>query len=102
MFNVFTDKPPLSILKDMGPSNIETELRGLSPDGGGSIEVMQSFLRMIEAMLNTKCDFELAQAYLALFLKVNTSLNIQLSLYWESVCLKRKKKLMILFICAQY
>ncbi|KAL7988865.1 hypothetical protein Chor_007784 [Crotalus horridus] len=62
---------PLDILKDMGPSNIEIELRGLSPDGGGSIEVMQSFLRMIEAMLNTKCDFELAQAYLALFLKLH-------------------------------
>uniref|UniRef100_A0A2D4NC46 WDR36/Utp21 C-terminal domain-containing protein n=2 Tax=Micrurus spixii TaxID=129469 RepID=A0A2D4NC46_9SAUR len=55
----------------MGPSNIEIELRGLSPDGGGAIEVMQSFLRMIEAMLNTKCDFELAQAYLALFLKLH-------------------------------
>ncbi|KAK9408363.1 WD repeat-containing protein 36 [Crotalus adamanteus] len=64
-------KSPLDILKDMGPSNIEIELRGLSPDGGGSIEVMQSFLRMIEAMLNTKCDFELAQAYLALFLKLH-------------------------------
>ncbi|KAH0628125.1 hypothetical protein JD844_008892 [Phrynosoma platyrhinos] len=64
-------KSPISILKDLGPSNIETELRGLSSDGGGSIEVMQSFLRMIEAMLNTKRDFELAQAYLALFLKVN-------------------------------
>lgn len=55
----------------MGPSNIDTELRSLSPDGGGSIKVMQSFLRMIETMLNTKYDFELAQAYLALFLKVN-------------------------------
>ncbi|XP_053150733.1 WD repeat-containing protein 36 isoform X2 [Hemicordylus capensis] len=67
-------KSPLNILKEMGPSNIETELRGLSPEGGGSIKVMQSFLRMIEAMLNTKCDFELAQAYLALFLKLH--LNI--------------------------
>ncbi|XP_061479842.1 WD repeat-containing protein 36 [Rhineura floridana] len=64
-------KSPLSILKDMGPSSIEAELRGLSPDGGGSVKVMQSFLRMIEAMLNTKCDFELAQAYLALFLKLH-------------------------------
>nr|XP_020635660.1 WD repeat-containing protein 36 [Pogona vitticeps] len=64
-------RPPIRILKDLGPSNIEIELRGLSPDGGGSVEVMQSFLRMIEAMLNTKCDFELAQAYLALFLKLH-------------------------------
>lgn len=62
---------PLNILKQMGPSNIDTELRSLSPDGGGSIKVMQSFLRMIETMLNTKYDFELAQAYLALFLKLH-------------------------------
>nr|XP_028604268.1 WD repeat-containing protein 36 [Podarcis muralis] len=64
-------KSPLRILKDMGPSNTEAELRGLSPDGGGSVRVMQSFLRMIEATLTTKCDFELAQAYLALFLKLH-------------------------------
>uniref|UniRef100_A0A8D0HH66 WD repeat domain 36 n=1 Tax=Sphenodon punctatus TaxID=8508 RepID=A0A8D0HH66_SPHPU len=66
-----TYESPLSILKDMGPSGIETELRGLAPEGGGSIEVMQSFLRLIGMMLNTKRDFELAQAYLALFLKLH-------------------------------
>nr|XP_056704730.1 WD repeat-containing protein 36 [Euleptes europaea] len=62
---------PLGILKGMGPASIEIELRGLSPDGGGSIKVMQSFLRMIGAMLDSRCDFELAQAYLALFLKLH-------------------------------
>ncbi|XP_010281022.1 PREDICTED: WD repeat-containing protein 36-like [Phaethon lepturus] len=62
---------PLNLLKSLGPSNIEIELRGLAPEGGGSIEVMQSFLRMIGMMLKKKYNFELAQAYLALFLKLH-------------------------------
>ncbi|KAG8505660.1 WD repeat-containing protein 36, partial [Galemys pyrenaicus] len=57
----------LNLLKELGPSGIETELRSLSPD----CEVMQSFLKMIGMMLNKKRDFELAQAYLALFLKLH-------------------------------
>ncbi|XP_012514960.1 PREDICTED: WD repeat-containing protein 36 [Propithecus coquereli] len=61
----------LNLLKELGPSGIETELRSLSPDCGGSIEVMQSFLKMIGMMLDRKRDFELAQAYLALFLKLH-------------------------------
>ncbi|GAB0205426.1 WD repeat-containing protein 36 [Grus japonensis] len=61
---------PLNLLKSLGPSNIEIELRGLAPEGGGSMEVMISFLKMIGRMVNKKYNFELAQAYLALFLKV--------------------------------
>lgn len=61
----------LNLLKESGPSGIETELRSLSPDCGGSVEVMQSFLKMIGMMLDRKRDFELAQAYLALFLKLH-------------------------------
>uniref|UniRef100_A0ABI7XZM7 WD repeat domain 36 n=1 Tax=Felis catus TaxID=9685 RepID=A0ABI7XZM7_FELCA len=64
----------LNLLKELGPSGIETELRSLSPDCGGSIEVMQSFLKMIRMMLDRKRDFELAQAYLALFLKLHLKL----------------------------
>ncbi|XP_026956003.1 WD repeat-containing protein 36 isoform X2 [Sagmatias obliquidens] len=61
----------LNLLKELGPSGIETELRSLSPDCGGSVEVMKSFLKMIRMMLDKKRDFELAQAYLALFLKLH-------------------------------
>jgi len=39
------------------------------------MEVMLSFLRMIGMMLNKKYNFELAQAYLALFLKVTIFLQ---------------------------
>ncbi|XP_030049327.1 WD repeat-containing protein 36 [Microcaecilia unicolor] len=61
----------VKMLKEMGPSSIETELRSLAPEGGGSIEAMLSFLKLIGSMLKTKRDFELAQAYLALFLKLH-------------------------------
>ncbi|XP_044536058.1 WD repeat-containing protein 36 [Gracilinanus agilis] len=62
---------PLNVFKELGPSAIEIELRSLSPECGGSVKLMQSFLKMIGAMLTTKRDFELAQAYLALFLKLH-------------------------------
>nr|XP_025147926.1 WD repeat-containing protein 36 isoform X2 [Bubalus bubalis] len=61
----------VNLLKELGPSGIETELRSLSPDCGGSVVVMKSFLRMIGVMLDRKRDFELAHAYLALFLKLH-------------------------------
>ncbi|XP_073933073.1 WD repeat-containing protein 36 isoform X2 [Castor canadensis] len=66
-----TYEAALKLLKELGPSGIETELRNLSPDCGGSVEVMQSFLKMIRLMLDRKRDFDLAQAYLALFLKLH-------------------------------
>lgn len=65
------DDHVIKLLKGMGPSNIDIEMRSLAPEGGGSLNVMQSFLQMISYMLCTKRDFELAQAYLALYLKVN-------------------------------
>lgn len=62
---------PVKLLRELGPSAIETELRALSPDMGGDVKVMQSFLKMINSILQSKKDFDLAQAYLALFLKLH-------------------------------
>uniref|UniRef100_A0A673L9H6 WD repeat-containing protein 36-like n=1 Tax=Sinocyclocheilus rhinocerous TaxID=307959 RepID=A0A673L9H6_9TELE len=62
---------PVKLLRELGPSAIETELRSLSPDMGGDVRVMQSFLKMISSILQSKRDFDLAQAYLALFLKLH-------------------------------
>ncbi|CAH2297181.1 WD repeat-containing 36 [Pelobates cultripes] len=62
---------PIGTIKEMGPSAVDIELRNLAPEGGGSVEVMQSFLKMIGSMLDTRRDFDLAQAYLALFLKLH-------------------------------
>ncbi|XP_051958098.1 WD repeat-containing protein 36 [Xyrauchen texanus] len=62
---------PVKLVKELGPSAIETEIRALSPDMGGDVRVMQSFLKMIISILRSKRDFDLAQAYLALFLKLH-------------------------------
>uniref|UniRef100_A0AAY4DNW5 Small-subunit processome Utp21 domain-containing protein n=1 Tax=Denticeps clupeoides TaxID=299321 RepID=A0AAY4DNW5_9TELE len=68
---------PLRVLKELGPSAIDTELRSLAPDMGGDVAVMQSFLKLISSMLDSKRDFDLAQAYLALFLKLHLRLISQ-------------------------
>ncbi|XP_055056908.1 WD repeat-containing protein 36 isoform X1 [Misgurnus anguillicaudatus] len=65
---------PVKLLKELGPSAIETELRVLSPEMGGDVRVMQSFLKMISSVLQSKRDFDLAQAWLALFLKLHLRL----------------------------
>ncbi|XP_077993533.1 WD repeat-containing protein 36-like [Glandiceps talaboti] len=58
-------------LKEMGPSSIDIEFRSLSPIGGGSIELMLQFMKFIHHVLQSNKDFELAQAYLAQFLKLH-------------------------------
>lgn len=63
--------PAFSLLKEMGPAAIDIEINTLSPEGGGSIELMLKFLKMINTILKSCRDFEIAQAYLSLFLKVH-------------------------------
>lgn len=50
---------------------IDFELKSLSPEDGGSVQVMLQFFKCIECMLKSNKDFELAQAYLGTFLKNN-------------------------------
>lgn len=64
------DDGPLNLLKELGPSAIDTELRNLAPDMGGNVDVLLAFLRLVSRMLDFRRDFDLTQAYLALFLKV--------------------------------
>lgn len=61
-------------LKCMGPSAIEAEVTSMSPDVGGSVDVMKHFLLMVNVMLKSNKDFELAQSYLSLFLKSHTKI----------------------------
>lgn len=56
-------------LKSFGPSMIDFEIKSLSPEGLGSVDVMLQFLKCIEYMFETSRDFELAQAYLGVFVK---------------------------------
>ncbi|XP_059053649.1 WD repeat-containing protein 36 [Achroia grisella] len=60
--------------KTLAPAAIEVEVTSMAPDAGGSIEVMNQFLIMLNTMLTTNRDFELAQAYLGLFLKTHTKI----------------------------
>lgn len=55
----------------MGPSAIDIEIRSMSVEMGGSIELLQIFLQFILYLLSTKKNFEIANAYLALFLKLH-------------------------------
>lgn len=64
-------------LKTLSPAAIEAEVSSMSPDVGGSIKVLEQFLKMIDVMLKSNRDFELAQSYLSLFLKTHTKLISQ-------------------------
>lgn len=63
----------MSLLKDCGPSALSVELTCLTAEGGGASSLLLAFILMIDSMLTSGRDFELAQAYLALFLKVSQS-----------------------------
>ncbi|KAL4707333.1 hypothetical protein ACJJTC_019871 [Scirpophaga incertulas] len=58
--------------KTLSPAAIDVEVTSMSPDVGGSIEVMKRFMSMLHTMLLSNRDFELAQSYLTIFLKKHT------------------------------
>ncbi len=58
-------------MKKLGPSAIDVEIRSMSLDMGGTVELLEKFLQFILYSLSTRNNFELANAYLALFLKVH-------------------------------
>nr|XP_057913461.1 WD repeat-containing protein 36 [Doryrhamphus excisus] len=62
---------PIKLLKDLGPSALSLELTGLSPEGGGDSSLLLAFMAMIDSMLASGRDFDLAHAYLCLFLKLH-------------------------------
>ncbi|XP_063975994.1 WD repeat-containing protein 36 [Diachasmimorpha longicaudata] len=61
----------VSRLKKLGPSSVDFEIQSLSLDPSCSTLVMLQFMKMIKWMMESKKDFELAQAYLAVFLKIH-------------------------------
>ncbi|TNN28159.1 WD repeat-containing protein 36 [Liparis tanakae] len=62
---------PVRLLKDCGPAALSVELTCLSAEGGGANSLLLAFIQMIDSMLSSGRDFDLAQAYLALFLKLH-------------------------------
>jgi len=61
----------LTNLKEMGPSAIDLELRSMSIEMSGNADLLQKFLQFLLYILATRQNFELANAYLALFLKMH-------------------------------
>lgn len=57
-------------MKTLGPSTVDMEIRSLAPEMGGSPLVLGNFLQFVQSVLRTNKNFEIAQAYLGLFLKV--------------------------------
>ncbi|XP_034457404.1 WD repeat-containing protein 36 [Hippoglossus hippoglossus] len=62
---------PVRLLKDCGPAAISVELTCLTTEGGGASSLLLAFVNMIDSMLANGRDFDLAHAYLALFLKLH-------------------------------
>jgi U3 small nucleolar RNA-associated protein 21 len=59
----------IQMLTQLGPSALDAEVLNLAPEGGGSMQVQIKYLQMLQYMLSQKSNFELAQTYLAVFLK---------------------------------
>ena len=55
----------------------DMELVSLSPEGGGSIELMATFLNLLLVTLEVHQDFEAVHAYLGLFLKHHSDTVIE-------------------------
>ncbi|KAE9523992.1 hypothetical protein AGLY_015639 [Aphis glycines] len=58
-------------LKLMGPSALNYEVRSLSPEAGGTYELIIKFLNLLNEISIKNKDFELIQSYLGVFLKYN-------------------------------
>lgn len=58
-------------LKLMGPSALNYEVRCLSPEAGGTIDLMVKFLELLKQVSEKNNNFELTQSYLGVFLKYN-------------------------------
>ncbi|KAL7728122.1 hypothetical protein ACLKA6_002260 [Drosophila palustris] len=56
-------------ITQLGPSMVDFEIKSLHPDAGGTMLAMMQFLKLIEFMLSTNLDFELAQSYLSVYLR---------------------------------
>uniref|UniRef100_A0AAQ4QPG2 WD repeat domain 36 n=1 Tax=Gasterosteus aculeatus aculeatus TaxID=481459 RepID=A0AAQ4QPG2_GASAC len=56
---------------DCGPAALSVEITCLTSEGGGASSLPLAFIHMIDSMLSSGRDFDLAQAYLALFLKLH-------------------------------
>ncbi|XP_072048834.1 WD repeat-containing protein 36-like [Amphiura filiformis] len=64
-------EPVVDYLKKLNPSSIDIEIRSLSYEDTGSTQAMQHFIAFLRHIFSTNQNFEIAQAYLGLFLKLH-------------------------------
>ncbi len=83
---IFSDDGLMELMKRLPPAGIDSEVRSLAPENGGSLEALQHFMEFMLSQLKTHMNFELIEAYLGLFLKVHTYMHacINLSLQIEN------------------
>lgn len=87
-------KDSIKKLTEMGPSAVNFEIESLACDSGGSEHLILQFMKLLETMLLSNKDFELAQAYLGLFLKKHgTFITTQPVLFAQLQTLNESHKL---------
>ena len=60
----------MELMRNLSPAAIDSEMRGLAPENGGSLEWLQHFMQFLLSQLKANTNFELVESYLGLFLKV--------------------------------
>lgn len=73
-------------ITSLGPSMIDFEVKSLDPHASGNDTVMHQFLKMIKTMLAANTNFELAQSYLALFLKEHSRYIVSRPVLHDYLC----------------
>ena len=75
-----SDDGMMELMKKLPPTGIDSEIRSLAPEHGGSLEGLQHFMEFMLSQLKKHVNFELIEAYLGLFLKVCTSISMCVNL----------------------
>ena len=90
-------------LQDMGPSAIDAEIRGLSPDAGGSHDLLLAMMEFFLSWLKTRRDFEVLQAYMSVYLKVCLSCKILcVCEYATTICFLYIRMIVCTYACFLY
>lgn len=77
----------MDMLKSFSPSTVDAELRGLAVEAGGTVELLAAMLEFFIFQLKTRRDYEVTQAYLNVFLKVDRAAELSAILYdWGTLC----------------
>ena len=77
----------MAMLKSFSPSTVDAELRGFAVEAGGTGELLAAMLEFFIFQLKTRRDYEITQAYLNVFLKVEGSEEFYVfCMIWDSLC----------------